>query len=230
MWLNQKLTSDTAIKTYRKSLKCTCPKHVVIEGLFNHIRLDQVIQILQQPHNWQTQKHTYSALYVDDNKWLEADKEERFVQRDLWQRPDNCFSADNNIAQQFLSYLRSEDFLSVLSAIFNVKLTDINVANPPINTNYFRLSPNDFVSEHADDSPGREVCLLLYLNPNWKENTGGELVFSGKNNQSIYIPPLHNRCVLFDPASEGSEHWVNQVTSKFGDNYRYNVTSWYWRE
>lgn len=231
MWLNPELTSDAAIKTYRKSLKRACPKHLVIDGLFNPAKLDQVMQTLQQPHNWQTQKHTYSALYVDDNQWINANSEERFVQRDLWQRPDNCTNdANDSLAPQFLTFLRSEEFLSVLSGIFNVKLTDINVANPQINSNYFRLSPNDFVSEHADDSPGREVCMLLYLNQDWQENNGGELVFSGKNNQVIHIPPLHNRCVLFDPSSEGSEHWVNKLNAEVSDYYRYNVTSWYWRE
>ncbi len=77
----------------------------------------------------------------------------------------------------FLAFLRSEKFMSLLSRIFNVRLTDIHVADPNINTNYFRLSPNDFVEQHADDSPGREVCMLLYLNKNWRYNAGGELVF-----------------------------------------------------
>jgi hypothetical protein len=35
---------------------------------------------------------------------------------------------------------------------------------------------------------------------------------------------------LFDPASKGSEHWVEQLSSKNTAKYRYNVTSWYWSE
>jgi Rps23 Pro-64 3,4-dihydroxylase Tpa1-like proline 4-hydroxylase len=120
--------------------------------------------------------------------------------------------------------------MSVLSIIFKVSLTDMNVAEPEINTNYFRLGPNDFVAEHADDSPGREVCMLLYLNKDWHKNSGGELVFIGKNDGPIQIAPLHNRCVLFDPSSEGSEHWVKSLTSEYASQFRYNVTSWYWSE
>jgi SM-20-related protein len=104
------------------------------------------------------------------------------------------------------------------------------VAEPEINTNYFRLGPNDFVAEHADDSPGREVCMLLYLNKDWHRNAGGELVFVGKNDEPIQIAPLHNRCVLFNPSSEGSEHWVRSLTSEYASQFRYNVTSWYWSE
>jgi len=130
-------------------------------------------------------------------------------------------------------------------AIFNVQLTDENVAETLVNTNYFRLNTTDFVEQHADDSPGREVCMLLYLNRGWDERLGGELVFSGEEHQEpIAIAPLFNRCVLFNPSSKGSEHWVEKMkVSAVGgvdgvghvrhgvndmSQYRYNVTSWYW--
>ncbi|MDZ7901773.1 MAG: 2OG-Fe(II) oxygenase [Rheinheimera sp.] len=113
--------------------------------------------------------------------------------------------------RSFCEYLRSDEFMAVLSRIFAVELTDRNVAKPDINCNYFRLGPDDFVNQHADDSPGREVCMLLYLNENWNHQQGGELVFSGKYQKPVRIAPLYNRCVLFDPSSKGAEHWVNPV-------------------
>jgi Rps23 Pro-64 3,4-dihydroxylase Tpa1-like proline 4-hydroxylase len=72
--------------------------------------------------------------------------------------------------------------------------------------------------------------MLLYLNKDWAEDTGGELVFKGEGGNPIRIAPLYNRCVLFDPASKGSEHWVEQVKAQSESVYRYNVTSWYWGE
>jgi len=236
MWLNGEKAIESAIIAYRKSLKRACPKHIVIDGLFTPSKLDEVVKVLQQPSAWQTQKHTYSTLYVDNAQWQKANNEQRFVQRDVWQRDathPNTTHANNfhsNTAQEFLSYLRGDEFMAVLSRIFRVSLTDMNVAEPDINTNYFRLGPNDFVAEHADDSPGREVCILLYLNKEWSQSGGGELVFTGKNDEPVHITPLHNRCVLFDPSSEGSEHWVKPLTSDDADTFRYNVTSWYWSE
>lgn len=233
MWLNDDKIIDSAISAYRKSLLGSCPNHIVIDGLFDEAKLNDVIRVLQSPHNWQTQKHTYSALYVDDAEWQEASEDQRFVQRDVWQR--ETFHLDEektstNVAQDLLSYLRGDEFMSVLSRIFNVQITDMNVGDPDINTNYFRLGTTDFVEQHADDSPGREVCMLLYLNKERKENAGGELVFIGCNDEPISIAPLYNRCVLFDPSSKGSEHWVEKLNSEQGDHYRYNVTSWYWSE
>jgi Rps23 Pro-64 3,4-dihydroxylase Tpa1-like proline 4-hydroxylase len=228
MWLNNEQITDSAIRTYRKALLRCGPSHVVIDNLFAHTKLDAVCDILQQDKGWQTQQHTYSALYVDDIKWQKTRKKQRFVQRDVWQRPAS--GAGGNIAAEFLAFLRGEEFMSLLSRIFKVSLTDINVANPDINSNYFRLGAADFVNQHADDSLGREVCMLLYLNKDWQANHGGELVFTGTDDAPVSIAPLYNRCVLFDPSSPGSEHWVKAVTTEHTQQYRYNVTSWYWSE
>jgi Rps23 Pro-64 3,4-dihydroxylase Tpa1-like proline 4-hydroxylase len=241
MWLNDEQVNDRAIDAYRKSLLSTCPNHIVIDHLFNAEKLDNVIRVLQQPHqhqhqHWKTQQHTYSALYVDSEQWHKASNDQRFVQRDVWQRDAasssivDSSSVNSNAAHDFLSFLRGHEFMSVLSRIFKVLLTDKNVSEPDINTNYFRLGAADFVEQHADDSPGRQVCMLLYLNKEWNINNGGELVFISKNNQPIKIAPLYNRCVLFDPSSEGSEHWVEKLKPEHTDDYRYNVTSWYWSE
>ncbi|MEH8020266.1 2OG-Fe(II) oxygenase [Rheinheimera metallidurans] len=237
MWLNKEKTTNAAIRSYRQALLHANPNFVVIDHLFNDTELNNVISTLLLDNNWHTQKHSYSALYVDNAKWQKTSKKQRFVQRDIWQRTvpssDNTSAAIalNNSASEFLAYLRSAEFIALLSKIFKVYLTDINVANPAINTNYFRLAAPDFVNLHADDSPGREVCMLLYLNKHWHsnlENNGGELVFKGTNNCPIKIAPLYNRCVLFDPSSAGAEHWVNAMTTENTQKYRYNVTSWYW--
>jgi SM-20-related protein len=228
MWFNNEHITGSAIRRYRDSLLSACPNHVVIDNLFNITKLDDVLKVLKHVQGWETQRHTYSALYVDNAQWQQASNEQRFVQRDVWQRQSQ--SSNLSSANDFLSFLRSDEFMSVLSRIFNVPLTDINVADPEINTNFFRLSTADFVEQHADDSPGRKVCMLLYLNKNWEENTGGELAFVSDNNDPVNIAPLYNRCVFFDPSSKGSEHWVKKMNTERKDQYRYNVTSWYWSE
>lgn len=228
MWLNKEHTDNIAIKAYRTTLLHSCPNHIVIDNLFNAAKLDDVLSILKQPNQWQTQQHTYSALYVDSDQWQQALDNQRFVQRDIWQR--KAHTPSNDTAHAFLSFLRDDIFMSFLSRIFNIELTDINVADPIINTNYFRLSRADFVRQHADDSPGRQVCMLLYLNKAWQPDAGGELAFKGCNNNPIRITPRYNRCVLFDPSSKGSEHWVEALNKEHSQRYRYNVTSWYWSE
>lgn len=231
MWLYEEKVVDSALCAYRESLLNSCPNHVVIDGLFDETKLDDVMKVLHNSHCWQTQKHTYSALYVDSAQWEKTSNEQRFVQRDVWRREaDSSNATSSNVAHNLLSFLRGDEFMSLLSRIFNVALTDMNVDDPEINTNYFRLSSADFVEQHADDSPGREVCMLLYLNKEWRTNAGGELVFVGQDDESISVAPLYNRCVLFNPSSKGSEHWVKRLNSEYAGEFRYNVTSWYWSE
>ena len=64
MWLNHGLITDNALSAYRETLLGAVPNFVVIDRLFDEAKLDQVTRILRQPQYWQTQKHTYSALYV----------------------------------------------------------------------------------------------------------------------------------------------------------------------
>ena len=75
MWLKDEQVIDSTINKYRESLLNSCPNHVVIDGLFDEAKLDEVMTVLQQHHNWQTQKHTYSALYVDSAKWQNTSKD-----------------------------------------------------------------------------------------------------------------------------------------------------------
>ncbi|MGK0471564.1 MAG: SM-20-related protein [Candidatus Azotimanducaceae bacterium] len=231
MWLKVEQVTDAAVSAYREALLCAHPNYVVIDNLFDDVKLDEVMQVLQQPHDWQAQKHTYSALYVDSTQWESATKAQQFVSRDIWKREaPSANSIGSDMAQDFLSFLRGDEFMQVLSGIFDVPLTDMNVAKPGINTNFFRLNTSDLVGQHADDSPGREVCLLLYLNREWRQDAGGELVFKGRDGEPIRIVPSYNRCVLFDPSSKGSEHWVGKLNPEYANEYRYNVTSWYWSE
>jgi hypothetical protein len=231
MWLNKDKIASQLMHSHRTTLLNTYPNHIVIDNLFDTNKLNEVLAVLQEHDGWVTQKHTYKSLYVSTTQWEQSNIDERFVKRDVWQRPQlNSAAGGTNVAQAFLSFLRSKEFMSLLSPIFNVQITDINVAKPNVNTNYFRLNANDFVHLHADDSPGRIVCMLLYLNKEWRDSDGGELVFLGKNEKNVTIAPLFNRCILFDPSSIGAEHWVNSIKSHKAQHYRYNVTSWYWSQ
>lgn len=236
MWLNNDRTTHSHIALYRQSLSNNTPRHVIIDNLFNETKLNEVLRALQQSCHWETQKHTYAELYVGTEEWEKTSREQRFVKRDVWLRKlDNVETSQpkvyhSAIANDFLKFLRDDTFLTFLSKIFNVVLTDKNVANPEINTNYFRLNSSDFVEQHADDSPGREVCMLLYLNKNWHHDAKGNLVFLANNDPTVSISPIFNRCVLFNPSSNGSEHWVEKLSIKAANTYRYNITSWYWSE
>lgn len=75
MWLYDDKVVDSVLCTYRESLLNSCPNHVVIYGLFNESKLDDVLKVLHNSHCWQIQQHTYSALYVDSVQWEKTSNE-----------------------------------------------------------------------------------------------------------------------------------------------------------
>lgn len=206
-------------------LQNSTPRHLVIDNLFDVKRLNAVHEILLRDEHWQSQKHSYSAHYVSEQQWQATARANKFVSRDCWQRP----ALTSNDVTGFLRFLRSSELLEFLSHLFGVQLTDKNVADPELNTNFFRLGADDFIGQHADDSPHREVCMLLYLNQGWQSGDGGELCFDMAEDR-LLIAPEFNRCVLFDPASPGSEHSIRPWLAAHRSPYRYNLTSWYWSE
>ncbi len=112
MWLNEKLLNDSAIFTYRSLLLNTCPNHVVIDGLFDENKLDEVLKVLSQATNWQTQKHTYASLYVDNSEWEKTTEDQRFVKRDVLPRAAlSANSANGN--KQHLKI--AHDFFSIFT-------------------------------------------------------------------------------------------------------------------
>ena len=203
MWLNEQQISAEAVRGLSPAIKTQLSaSSLVLDNLFDPQKLQAVSQVLQRSSHWQTQATQLCGSLCRCRAVETNPAGERFVQRDLWQRSSAAQGDDaEQLALAFLQFLRSETFLALLSRIFRVQLTDIHVAKPTLNTNYFRLCAADFVNLHADDSPGREVCMLLYLNEDWQSGAGGELMFAADGNSPLAIAPLFNRCVLFDPAS-----------------------------
>jgi Rps23 Pro-64 3,4-dihydroxylase Tpa1-like proline 4-hydroxylase len=48
----------------------------------------------------------------------------------------------------------------------------------------------------------RRINILIYLNPNWKEEFGGELYLANKKKIVHKILPIANRCVIFSTTNK----------------------------
>lgn len=78
-----------------------------------------------------------------------------------------------------------------------------------------------FYKKHVDqfkERNNRIISFVLYLNPNWQEGDGGELIVHHKD-EEISIQPLKNRLVLFKSAEV--LHEVALTTKE-----RKSVTGW----
>jgi Rps23 Pro-64 3,4-dihydroxylase Tpa1-like proline 4-hydroxylase len=76
----------------------------------------------------------------------------------------------------------------------------------------------NLIKEHRDGrNPGRICALMIYLNENWKENDGGELVLIDKQGEKQIITPKYGNIVILDFTKEDNNlsHEVLRVNGEF---------------
>ena len=58
----------------------------------------------------------------------------------------------------------------------------------------------NFIDDKNNERIDRRINLLIYMNPNWKEDYNGHLSLFDENTQTVTnkILPILNRCVIFD--------------------------------
>ena len=76
---------------------------------------------------------------------------------------------------------------------------------------------DDFIEMHTDGLNENRLCvILLYLNENWKDGDGGELVLNSKDNQNVAIvPPKFGDYIVLDFTHNNLSHGVNKVNGDF---------------
>jgi Rps23 Pro-64 3,4-dihydroxylase Tpa1-like proline 4-hydroxylase len=119
------------------------------------------------------------------------------------------FSDISPKASELISYLNSDLFLTYLQ-----KLTGINeilISDPYLSGGgYHELKNGGVLKVHADFNKhpyidlDRRINLLLYLNPGWKKEWGGNLELyyeNDLNSPCVSVTPEFNRCVIFSTTS-----------------------------
>lgn len=95
---------------------------------------------------------------------------------------------------------------------------------------FSHYSEGDFYQRHLDAFKGdtlearsnRMLSTVFYLNPEWVENDGGELLLYADEQVSplLIVPPVFNECVIFL-----SDTFPHEVLASRCD--RYSIAGWY---
>jgi Rps23 Pro-64 3,4-dihydroxylase Tpa1-like proline 4-hydroxylase len=76
---------------------------------------------------------------------------------------------------------------------------------------------------HDDGQPTNRICVFLYfLNNEWNENNGGQLVLQDLNNNDIIINPIFPNFVVLD-----SDKNLFHKLEKIKKDTKYNIVSFY---
>lgn len=123
----------------------------------------------------------------------------------LDRKRDKDLSEFYELVNELIEKLRRYCFLSISDFEFHL-------AHYPAGT---------FYKKHVDQFKGRNnrlISFVLYLNPQWKEGDGGELIIFDKDGE-IKVEPLAGRLALFK--SDIVKHEVAMTTTD-----RYSLTGW----
>lgn len=134
------------------------------------------------------------SIRGDRIKWLSKDD------------PRSAVQAYYQQIQELSTLLRETCFIPISDFEFHL-------AHYPIGTHYERHL------DQFNNRSNRTISIVTYLNKNWKNGDGGEIVLYPKSDDKIVIPPKIGTTVIF--RSDILEHEVKTTNTD-----RYSITGW----
>jgi len=155
--------------------------------------------------NFFNEEYIDNILYDIDK--LTIDKSYYFGDQNI---EKNKFAFNSNfgeILKNIFTELNCNEFINILeklTGIDNIIRNNMNLQGAGIHKVFnkgFLCMHSDFEGYH-DNNYGlldRRINILIYMNPIWKDNYGGELCLYNKKTSKISkkILPILNRCVIF---------------------------------
>lgn len=160
--------------------------HVVIDNFLKKEKMDAIL--IEMAELTIDKSYYYGNQHIEKNKY--------------------AFKNNFNInLQELFKEFNSDEFISILennSEIANIIRNNLELNGAGIH----KVLNEGFLCMHTDFEGYRDgkyglldrrLNLLLYMNPEWKEEYGGELCLYDKTVSKITkkIAPLLNRCVIF---------------------------------
>jgi len=136
---------------------------------------------------------------------------------------------DNNARRDEIAWLDNKESFQkkYLELMNNLRLAlnkELYLGLSYYESHFAKYEKGDFYTKHIDafkNSKNRVVTSVYYLNQNWKQKDGGELIIYDKNNIMIKkIYPKFNTLVVF--LSEKFPHEV-----KPSQRTRYSIAGWF---
>lgn len=146
------------------------------------------------------------------------------------------WKSEFDIQENIINVIRivnSSLILSAMSELFGIPklMPDPYFSGGGLNVS----EKNGHLDVHVDgnyhDASGlnRRMNLIIYLNPNWEETWGGEFgIYSNDGHHLVKaVPPLFNRCVIFD-SHDKSFHGLPNPINFPADDPRRSIILYYY--
>jgi len=153
----------------------------------------------------------------------------------------NKFAFNNNLGtllDSIFSELNSKEFISYIEKLTGIK--DLIFGDTSLlGAGVHRIHKDGYLSMHTDFNSyvhkdhgklDRRINLLVYLNPDWKEEYNGHLFLGNKNNMTITnkILPILNRCVIFNTTRSSIHGHPIPLNTPNESIYRQSIAVYYY--
>ena len=162
-----------------------------------------------------TQTNSYEEAEKVKNMHLDGNKDGK-----LWQTFFTWGTDDNQISQLKTSLIPTMRnlFLEVFRYSYGEDMMDKIWEINESNVNLTHFNKDCWIEPHADGGGKRMVCnILIYLNDDWTEKDGGELVIEGAGTQQ----PLFGNFAVLDFMHVNPMHSVTPIKTE--DFHRYTI-------
>ena len=162
-----------------------------------------------------TSTKSYDEAEKVKNMHLDGNKDGK-----LWQTFFTWNTDDNQISHLKMSLIPTMRnlFLEVFKYGYGEEMMDKIWEINESNTNLTHFNKDCWIDPHADGGGKKMVCnILIYLNDDWKEEDGGELVIAGAGNQQ----PLFGNFAILDFMHVNPMHSVTPIKTE--DFHRYTI-------
>jgi SM-20-related protein len=194
---NMENSFEDLIASYIKD-KVGISKHFLSNNLANHLKENLISlnkdRLLISAGIGNSEKLSFDGTIRSDSiYWLDKKHNNAF---------ENAFFVQ---IEAFIDYLNSSCYTGITGYEFHYSLYE----------------PGDFYLKHLDqfkNNPSRKYSMISYLNSDWQESDGGELLIHQLNNNQK-INPTQGKTVFFK-----SDELVHEVLVT--NNTRMSITGW----
>jgi Rps23 Pro-64 3,4-dihydroxylase Tpa1-like proline 4-hydroxylase len=220
--INIKLAEQLSFN-YKNSLPFP---HIVIDNFLEEKIAETAYNELSGFDKWYYDPTDYSKL-AQQNKF--------FMPSPNYKEDLELMKKDSVTAFQILQFLNSDITLRFLEKLTGIK----NLIPDPTFSGggYHKIKAGGKLAIHADynihphTKLHRRINLLVYLNPNWIEEWGGNLELWNKNltEKTHAIAPMFNRAVIFN-ITDDAYHGHPEPLSCPDNQARYSMALYYFTE
>lgn len=169
-----------------------------------------------------------SALLSDLNHLY--DQQQKFTKARIGYKSSKTLKT--HIRNDYISWLDplsptvcQQEYFKITESLMDLLKKELFIPMNAFEAHYAIYEPGGFYKKHLDGFKTRKarmISIILYLNPDWQENLGGELIIYNENNPNqidAQVTPKFGRFAIF--LSQSIYHEV--VTTP---QNRYSLTGW----